>query len=81
MLLIATFILISNVFVVLKGFSPTAMFPVDCAIVFGSVVHGEGSAGPGIRRRVGTATFLHENDFIRSFIVVSGGRGRPGQKN
>lgn len=52
--------------------------PTKCALVFGSVVHGNNDAGPGIRRRVEKAVELYAAKQIK-LLIMSGGIGRAGQ--
>lgn len=52
--------------------------PADCALVFGSVVHGDSLPGPGIRRRVETAAALYSTDLVQT-VFMSGGIGRSEQ--
>ncbi len=59
---------------VLSQFSGNASFPIECAIVFGSAVHGGSEAGPGIRRRTEAAAALYEEGKVQT-LIVSGGIG------
>jgi len=59
---------------VISQFDGNAVFPVDCAIVFGSAVHGIGTAGPGITRRVTTAADLYHEGKVQK-LFLTGGKG------
>jgi uncharacterized SAM-binding protein YcdF (DUF218 family) len=58
----------------------TIINPADCAIVFGSAVHGVSYPGPGIERRVSAATELYHLGFT-DFLIMSGGVGRQNQQS
>lgn len=55
-------------------FDGNAEFPADCIIVFGAAVHGTENAGPGITRRVLTATNLY-NEGNAERLFFTGGKG------
>jgi vancomycin permeability regulator SanA len=59
---------------VISQFDGNAVFPADCAIVFGAAVHGTGNAGPGITRRVSTAADLYHAGDVQK-IFLTGGKG------
>ena len=59
---------------VISHFDGNAVFPADCALVFGAAVHGIGTAGPGITRRVTTAANLYHEDKVQK-IILTGGKG------
>ncbi len=61
----------ANVLLNMKG---DATFPKDCAVVFGAAVHNVGDPGPGITRRVKTATDLYHEGKVRK-IFLTGGKG------
>ena len=65
--------LLSALFV-LSQFSGTAILPADCAIVFGSAVHGAGEPGPGILRRTDAAFELFRTGSVH-MLIFAGGRG------
>ncbi len=46
----------------------------DCAIVFGTAVHGQNLPGPGLLRRMQTAIRLYKQGAV-SHLVLSGGKG------
>ena len=48
-----------------------------CALVFGAAVHRGALPGPGITRRVGTATRLYHEGILQH-IILSGGKGEDG---
>jgi uncharacterized SAM-binding protein YcdF (DUF218 family) len=56
------------------SFGGNATLPVDCAVVFGAVVHGQQDAGPGITRRVETAVRLYQEGSVRR-LILTGGKG------
>ncbi len=64
-------ILISSVAYKFEG---DAVFPADCALVFGAAVHRGGEPGPGIERRVQTAVRLYHEEKIQ-LLYLSGGKG------
>jgi len=68
------FIILSTMVYVWIGFRGHNSFPVECGIVFGSSVHRNNQAGPGIKRRVGTAANLY-NDGKISRLILTGGKG------
>lgn len=68
---------------VVSQFGGTAMFPADCAVVFGTAVrpsydaHGHivyTGPGPGILRRAGTAAALYRAGKVRK-VFLTGGTG------
>jgi vancomycin permeability regulator SanA len=59
---------------VVSQFGGNAVFPVDCAVVFGAAVHGTGTAGPGITRRVTTAANLYHEGKVQK-LILTGGKG------
>lgn len=59
---------------VVSQFDGNAVFPADCAVVFGAAVHGTGTAGPGITRRVTTAANLYQNGDVQK-LFLTGGKG------
>ncbi|MFA6522903.1 MAG: YdcF family protein [Candidatus Peribacteraceae bacterium] len=76
---------------VLSGFSGDAKLPADCAVVFGAAIHPvvvdkdgkkfvTSEAGPGIRRRVGTAVSYYKDELIQK-MFLSGGRGEGNQRS
>ena len=61
---------------VLMHFPGNTVFPVDCAVVFGSAVRQGSEAGPGITRRVETAVdLLKEGRVNRLFLTGGVGEG------
>ncbi|MFH1444719.1 MAG: YdcF family protein [Candidatus Peregrinibacteria bacterium] len=48
-----------------------------CGLVFGAAVHRSSLPGPGITRRVGTATRLYHEGILQH-IILSGGKGEDG---
>lgn len=77
-ILIIGTISITSVYHFKAGTSTTS--PFNCGLVFGSVVHGEDFAGPGIQRRVKKASMLFKDNKITT-LIMSGGIGRPGQES
>ena len=65
-------LLLMSTFFVVSQFSGNAVFPVDCAVVFGSAVHKGGEAGPGIQRRTETAVHLMEEGNVERLIFTGG---------
>lgn len=63
-----------SILYVLSQFPGNAVFPVQCAVVFGSAVHNSDEAGPGIRRRTETAVHLLEEGSVAR-IIFTGGTG------
>lgn len=63
-----------------SGFAGTGKPPADCALVFGTAVHGKGSPGPGIMRRAGTAVALYNEGLIKK-IIMTGGKGSDWQES
>lgn len=63
---------------VISQFDGTAEFPTDCAVVFGAAVHSVGTPGPGINRRVQTATRLYAEGKVNS-LFLTGGKGSAEQ--
>ena len=61
-------------------FDGNADFPIECAVVFGAAVHGEGSAGPGIARRTSTAVRLYNEQKVQT-LIMTGGQGSSGQES
>ncbi|PIR53779.1 hypothetical protein COU75_04340 [Candidatus Peregrinibacteria bacterium CG10_big_fil_rev_8_21_14_0_10_42_8] len=59
---------------IVSQFDGNSDFPAECALVFGASVHGIGTAGPGITRRVTTAADLYQSGGIQK-IFLSGGKG------
>ena len=55
---------------VLSQFPGNADFPVSCAVVFGSAVHGGSEAGPGIRRRAEAAVDLSEEGEVETLVFT-----------
>lgn len=64
-------------------FTGDAVYPADCAIVFGSAVHPlydesgavvSAKAGPGITRRVSAATALYKEGSVKH-LFLTGGQG------
>lgn len=74
--LLLIFLFLGACVYIMRNFGGNAVFPADCAIVFGAAVHGKQSAGPGIARRVTTAATLYENGRINT-LYMTGGKGRP----
>ncbi|MSR86939.1 YdcF family protein [Candidatus Peribacteria bacterium] len=79
----------ATVVYVYTGMDGTAVFPVECGIVFGTAVWpvyntaGEVAtsvAGPGIKRRVSAAAELLKQGNIRR-IFVTGGKGEGNRKS
>ena len=52
--------------------------PADCALIFGSAVHGDALPGPGIRRRVQAAVRLYNSNNVVQ-LFMAGGIGRAEQ--
>ena len=75
---IATLVFLGSVAYVVSHFSGTASFPVDCALVMGAAVHGADEPGPGIRRRVRTASDLYYEENVQK-VFLSGGQGSSEQ--
>ena len=67
------FLLLSSLIV--GGFKGNALFPVDCAIVFGAATDEQQGMGPGIKRRVATAVKLLDEGKV-SRLFMTGGKGR-----
>lgn len=74
---------LATILYVIQGMSGNAVFPADCAIVFGTAVHQtedrQGNitgtfAGPGIMRRVGAAADLYKEGKVKK-VYLTGGRG------
>jgi len=74
MFLAGTMVMTALALVVVMSFSGNAVFPTECAIVFGAAVHKNSTPGPGIRRRVRTATDLYNEGKIEK-LYFSGGFG------
>lgn len=68
----------TTVYSIVQGYTSDFASPVECALVFGAVVHGDNRAGPGITRRVKAAVKLYEEDSIER-LIFTGGKGRNGQ--
>ena len=69
---------------VIQGFSGDAILPAECALVFGAAVHNqrgdlsttpEAFAGPGILRRVRTASHLYNEGLVER-LIMTGGTGQ-----
>ncbi len=56
------------------GFTGNAVFPADCAVVFGAAVYRGSQPGPAITRRVAAAADLYRNDQVKT-LILTGGRG------
>lgn len=65
---------------VATGFTGTAVFPVECGVVFGAAVHGKGNPGPGIYRRVETAASLYHAGKLQR-LILTGGKGSATQES
>ena len=81
--LVVVFIVLSMAFAfvlnsVKDGFTGSASLPADCALVFGSAVHGQNTPGPGIMRRVGTAVVLYRDKRVNR-MIMTGGKGSDWQ--
>ncbi|MDO8469359.1 MAG: YdcF family protein, partial [Candidatus Peribacter sp.] len=50
---------------------------ISCGLVFGAAVHKGSLPGPGIARRVKTATRLYHEGLLQH-IILTGGKGEPG---
>ena len=72
LLLLCVLGFISLVLLVVLSFGGTATFPADCAVVFGAAVHRNSTAGPGIIRRVRTATDLYNNKQVNTLYFTGG---------
>lgn len=59
---------------VVRSFSGNAVFPADCAIVFGAAVYRGTQPGPAITRRVGEAAQLYREGKVKR-LIVTGGKG------
>ena len=70
-------VIASALWVVVSFSGTQPAFPVDCAVVFGAAVHGQGSAGPGIDRRVRAAAELYRQNYITT-LYLTGGKGDDG---
>src|SRR3989344_1977629 len=60
------------ILVILMNFGGNAVFPVDCAVVFGSAVRQGSEAGPGITRRVETAVHLLQEGSVQRLFFTGG---------
>jgi uncharacterized SAM-binding protein YcdF (DUF218 family) len=65
---------LSSFLAILQGFAGDAVFPADCALVFGAAISGTSSAGPAITRRVGGAAALWKEGKVRT-LILTGGKG------
>ena len=63
------------IYVILNYNGTMPDYPVDCAIVFGAAVGKGSTPGPGITRRVQTASELYKKSYVKK-IFMSGGKGR-----
>lgn len=61
-----------SVLLVFSQFPGNAVFPVECAVVFGSAVHRNTEPGPGIERRTETAVKLLEEGSLERLIFTGG---------
>lgn len=59
---------------VVVNFGGDAIFPTDCALVFGAAVHSKEDPGPGITRRVETAAELYKQGHVKT-VYLTGGKG------
>ena len=59
---------------VMLSFDGSASLPAECGIVFGAAVHRDSTAGPGILRRVGTASDLYNEGQLQR-LYLTGGKG------
>ena len=61
-----------SILAILAHFGGNAVFPTDCAVVFGSAVRQGSKAGPGITRRVETAVHLLEQGSVDRLFFTGG---------
>lgn len=69
---LALTVVITVIGYIVTQFDGNAEFPVDCAVVFGAAVHGKGTAGPGITRRVTTASDLYHDGKVQRLFFTGG---------
>ena len=61
-----------TVLLVFSQFSGNAVFPVECAVIFGSAVHQNTKPGPAIERRTETAVKLWGEGSVERLIFTGG---------
>jgi vancomycin permeability regulator SanA len=66
--------------IIMHFYTGTTVKPSECGLVFGTVVHGLDTPGPGIRRRVEIASEAYRNGVIQK-LFMTGGQGRAGQSS
>jgi len=69
---VVLFCFVFLLFFVFASFPGNATFPADCGIVFGAAVHKGDVPGPGIRRRVLTATELYHAGNLQRLFFTGG---------
>ncbi len=73
---VSSLALLSSYLMVMSGRDGNALFPADCAMVFGAAVYGYDVPGPAIVRRVSTAVDLVREGRVERLILTGGvGRG------
>lgn len=64
---------------VVWSFKGNAVFPVECALVFGAAVSRGSNPGPAIVRRVGEASRLYRDGQVKR-LIMTGGKGEGNRK-